>query len=128
MGKYMAQNLSKTHADIMVFDVDKKACSEFPRVASDLQELAHNCQRIITMLPDDKQLGRVYGGPEGLIQNARRETIFVDCSTVSVDLTKKFHDDASTSGKLMLDAPVSGGVVKSFQAALSYLLFRNNWC
>jgi 3-hydroxyisobutyrate dehydrogenase len=110
MGKPMARNLVKNGFDVMVYDVDQQAASGFSRVGKSVKDIAKNNQMIFTMLPNNKIVRDVYRGPNGLLANAKRGTLLIDCSTIEFDAAQELHKDAKVQNLNMIDAPVSGGM------------------
>lgn len=93
----------------MVYDVDQQASVGFSRVGKSVQEIAKNNQMIFTMLPNNKIVKDVYRGPNGLLANAKRGTLLIDCSTIEFDVAQELCEDAALQNLNMIDAPVSGG-------------------
>src|SRR5690606_19097827 len=84
---------------------------------------------VITMLQSGEQVLRVYGDPlaeatevRGLLDAAQPGTLFLDCSTISVEESRIAAERVVTAGHRALDAPVSGGVVGAENATLAFMV------
>ena len=71
---------------------------------------AMRAEIVITMLPAGEDVRDVYLGPNGVIANANRGALLIDCSTIDVETAREVAEAAAANGHLMIDAPVSGGV------------------
>ena len=69
-----------------------------------------------------KRCGEIYFGPDGLIENARPGTIFVDFTTSRPDLAVKIYESAKARGLSAIDAPVSGGDIGAKNATLTIMV------
>lgn len=73
---------------------------------------------VFTMLPSSPQVESVYLGENGLLEALknlddvkRKETLFVDCTTLDQGIAKMVAAKMREFGAEMVDAPVSGGKV-----------------
>ena len=64
---------------------------------------------VVTMLPGSVHVRECYSGSEGVLQSARKESLFIDCSTIDRETVLEVVDEATQAGASFLDAPVSGG-------------------
>lgn len=122
MGGHMARNLIAAGHDVLVYDSDPARLRGFTKTAPDLRTLARHCPRLITMLPSDEAVERVYLAPEGLLGAAASEAVFLDCSTVSPGVERAVAQHCSARHVTFLDAPVSGGVGGAEKATLTFLV------
>jgi 3-hydroxyisobutyrate dehydrogenase len=77
---------------------------------------------VITMLPAGPHVRAVYLGPNGIIENANKGTLLIDCSTIDVTTAREVSAAAEARGLMMLDAPVSGGVGGAAAATLTFMV------
>ena len=84
---------------------------------------------IFTMLPSSPQVSEVYLGEnglkeglEGLSDEKRQETLFVDCTTLDQTVAKQVASEMREIGAEMVDSPVSGGVVGAEKGTLSFMV------
>src|SRR5690349_1298444 len=126
MGKPMALNLIKNGFSVIAHSrstppVDDVVSAGAAR-ASSPAEIARQCTRIITMVPDSIDVERVLEGPSGVFEAVQRGTIVVDMSTISPIVTRRLADAARARGATLLDAPVSGGEIGAVNATLSIMV------
>lgn len=126
MGKPMAKNLLKSGYNLIVYDINQDAVKEI--VAAGAQErnspkeVAHNCEVIITMLPNSPHVKEVVLGKNGVLEGANRGTIIVDMSSIAPLVSKEIAQKVEEKGVIMLDAPVSGGEPKAVEGTLSIMV------
>ena len=96
---------------------EKHAC-ETPRSQA---ELAAACPVVITMLPNGDIVREVLTGEDGVAAGLEPGAIVIDMSSSSPLGTRRLAEELQTRGITLVDAPVSGGVVKAKQGALSIM-------
>ncbi len=126
MGKPMALNLLKRGFPVIAHSrstapVDEVVAAGATR-ASSPADVARQCSRIITMLPDSSDVELVLEGPRGVFETLAPGTILIDMSTISPAVTRRLADAARAKGATMLDAPVSGGEIGAIHASLSIMV------
>ena len=129
MGLPMAKNLVDAGHDVHGFDV-VPAAVEAGRaagvaVADTPAAAVADAEVVITMLPSGRHVLDAYrgaGAAPGLLGAARRDTLFIDCSTIAVDESREAHSLVEAAGHRGLDAPVSGGVVGARNATLAFMV------
>jgi 3-hydroxyisobutyrate dehydrogenase len=94
-------------------------------VASSAAAAAKDADVIITMLPAGRHVLAAYEGETGLLAAARPNSLFIDCSTISVEDARKAHELITAAGHHGLDAPVSGGVVGAAAGTLTFMVGGN---
>ena len=126
MGLPMAINLHKAGHSISGFDVVPAAIDAARAaglsVADTAVDAVIGAEVVITMLPSGKHVIDAYAGDNGLLANAAPNTLFIDCSTISVLEAREAHDLAAAAGHRSLDAPVSGGVVGAENGTLAFMI------
>src|SRR2546425_3793334 len=128
MGHPMARNLARAGYVIVAHDVDgnalKRACEATgAEAATSLKGTAERCDAVITMLPDGNAVRAVLLGPgDCLLAGFPRGSVFIDMSSSSPLGTRELGARLAERGVAMLDAPVSGGVRKAADAALSIMV------
>ncbi|RQP13982.1 MAG: 3-hydroxyisobutyrate dehydrogenase, partial [Brucella intermedia] len=58
---------------------------------------------------------------EDIAPTARKDSLFIDCSTIDVDSARKAHELAASHGHLSIDAPVSGGTGGASAGTLTFM-------
>ena len=86
------------------------------------KQIVEECDVVFTMVGYPKDVEEIYFGPDGLIENARPGTIFVDFTTSSPDLAVKIYESAKARGLSAIDAPVSGGDIGAKNATLTIMV------
>lgn len=126
MGAPMARNLLKAGHALRVFDVVRKSVAELAetgaQAASSAGDAAKGCEFVITMLPAGQHSRSVYLGEDGLIAQAQKGDLLIDCSTIDVATSRDIHAAAARAGIDCLDAPVSGGVAGASAASLTFMV------
>ena len=126
MGLPMAQNLLKAGHQVEGVDVNPTSVAKLVAAGGRSDETAKGAaaraEVVITMLPSGKEVGEIYLGSSGVIENANVGTLLIDCSTIDVETARAVAAEAEKRGLLMLDAPVSGGVGGATAATLTFMV------
>ena len=117
MGAPMARNLIKAGHDLLAFDVAPKNVGDITQ--DTVAKIAEECSIIFSMLPDGNILRKVY---EELIPLCNDKTILVDCSTVDVESALHVSKEAKKNSIVVMDSPVSGGVVGAENGTLTFMV------
>ena len=125
MGYPMAVNLCKAGFKLMVADLNSdvvtKFCAETGASAPSLADMGKQCQAVITMLPDGKAVRKVLMGEGGVASAIKPGTVLIDMSSSSPIDTRALSAELKTRGIDLIDAPVSGGVVKAVSGGLAII-------
>jgi 3-hydroxyisobutyrate dehydrogenase len=125
MGYPMAKRLAaagyKLHVADLNADAVKKLCAETGATAADLKTLGASSQVVITMLPDGKAVRKVLMDTQGAVSGLRAGTILIDMSSCSPVDTRLLSQELKAKGFDLVDAPVSGGVVKAVSGGLAIM-------
>jgi 3-hydroxyisobutyrate dehydrogenase len=132
MGQPMAARLLEAGFALTVLDADEKTQQAFVSQyggtpASSLSELGATCDVVITMLPDGHAVRRVVLGEEEdgydrLFGSMRQGSILIDMSSSSPTGTQALGKILAQHGLFMLDAPVSGGVLRAENGTLAIMV------
>ena len=127
MGNPMAENLLKAGNKIKVFDVSKqilkKAQEKNLETVDSIEDLiSEEISTVITMLPEGKHSKEVYLGDNGIINKVSKNCLLIDCSTIDIETSKEIGKAANNQGIMMIDAPVSGGVMGAQKATLNIMV------
>jgi 2-hydroxy-3-oxopropionate reductase len=121
MGRPMARHLVEAGFDVGVHNRSRAAVEELAAAgarALESVEQGADARFVITMLPDGPDVESV---ARTLIPALRRETTWIDMSTISPELTQQLAAEVAARGAGMLDAPVSGGDQGARDATLSIM-------
>tara|TARA_A100001015_G_C15033426_1_gene734573 strand:- start:260 stop:1132 length:873 start_codon:yes stop_codon:yes gene_type:complete len=123
MGSKMVINLLKANYEVFGYDIDERLTDKLLphgiKKLSNLNSMPTEVDIIFTMLPNGKIVEEVY---YNILDKYKTETIFVDCSTIDVEMAKNLHKKCESKNLLCLDAPVSGGVTGAEQATLTFMV------
>jgi 3-hydroxyisobutyrate dehydrogenase len=126
MGAPMAANLLKAGHQVVGYDVVANARDALAQngghAAASAAEAAAAGEIVITMLPAGPQVREVYLGPDGIIARAKPKALLIDCSTIDVETARAVAAVAGESQLVMLDAPVSGGVIGAEAGSLTFMV------
>ncbi len=129
MGGGMAANLAKSHK-VFAFDLSQDALDKAKaagcEIAPSANDAVKNAQCIVTMLPAGAHVKSVYLGDDGILANAPKNSLFLDCSTIDIESAREVAKVAITMGHEFCDAPVSGGVAAANAGTLTFMVGGEN--
>ncbi len=117
MGKRMAQNVLIAGYDLTVNDLRKDVALDVLEKGAKWMDtpkaVAELCQVVLSSLPGPAEVEEVVYGAAGLMAGWKEGDIYVDMSTSSPTTIRRVAKDAKTIGVDVLDAPVSGGLLRA---------------
>jgi 3-hydroxyisobutyrate dehydrogenase len=124
MGLGMARNLHRHGLLRAVWNRTRSKAEEFAaetgvRAANDLADLTSACDSIVICVSADQDVLSVIGA---LLAQVSKDTIVIDCSTISADTARVAAHRLREHGAVFLDAPVSGGVEGANNATLAIMV------
>ena len=126
MGQPMAQNLIKAGHSVTGLDINKgqvdQLVSAGGRGSTTIKEAVAGAEIIVTMLPAGQHVTDIYLGDDGILANAEKGALLIDCSTIDVASARGVAAAAEQQGLAMIDAPVSGGVAGAQAATLTFMV------
>ena len=126
MGSRMVQNLLKAGHNLTVHDLNKDAVRVFleqgVKWADTPRAVSESCPVVITMLPGPPEVEQVVYGPEGLMAGWKKGDIYLDMSTSLPRTSRRIARDAEPKGVAVMDAPVTGGVMRAENATLTIMV------
>lgn len=127
MGLPMARNLVKSGRKVIAYDVNDynlELLTELGGESADsARDVAERSGMIVTMLPSNPHVRKVYLGERGVLSAASlKGHILVDCSTCEPAVSQEVAEAARKAGAEYLDAPVSGGTIGAEQATLTFMV------
>lgn len=114
MGRPMARHLLEAGFPLWVHSRSRPSIDALVDLgaheAKSPSELASQCDVVITCLPDDEAVAKVWlTGDAPVLPALAPNTIAIDMGTTSPKLTRQLADYARKRGVSFLDAPVTGG-------------------
>ena len=127
MGGPMAENLLKSGKEIKVFDVSnlmlEQAKEKGLEIVKNVKDLINKeTSIVITMLPEGKHSKEIYLGDNGILNKVTKDCLLIDCSSIDIETSKEIGNAARNKGIMMIDAPVSGGVMGAQKATLNIMV------
>lgn len=77
---------------------------------------------VIIVVLNEAQTRDIIFGEEGIADKLKKHTLVIVCTTVSPNFAKEMAAACENKELLYLDAPISGGSIKSSQGKLSYMV------
>jgi 3-hydroxyisobutyrate dehydrogenase/2-hydroxy-3-oxopropionate reductase len=126
MGKSMVQNLANAGYTIHIHTRTKEKVTDILNDAIIWHDTIASCIKkadiIMTMVGFPKDVEDVYMKEQGIVNNSKKDAIFIDFTTSSPTLAKTLYECAKKHGKHSLDCPVSGGDIGAKNASLSIMV------
>jgi 3-hydroxyisobutyrate dehydrogenase-like beta-hydroxyacid dehydrogenase len=126
MGGPMSRNIvGKTNHEVTVFDLNPAAMEACLKAGAkrgaSVADVAAASEVVMLSLPTPKHVEAVIAGPDGIAENAKPGTVVIDLSTNSPGVIKRLGDLLSTKSISLIEAPVTGGVVKALDGTLTII-------
>ena len=86
------------------------------------REVAAAADVVFSMVADDDALAAVTAGPDGILAGLRPGTLYIEMSTVSPGASRELAQRVCAAGAVMVDAPVSGGVLAAETGTLAIMV------
>ncbi len=126
MGSAMAGNLLKAGFRVTVWNRTAERAAPLVDAGATLgttpAEVASVSQVTISCVSDSPDVEAVALGDRGIVDGAARGSVYIDCSTISPEVTRSIAARLRERGVEMLDAPVSGGDVGAKAGTLSIMV------
>jgi 3-hydroxyisobutyrate dehydrogenase-like beta-hydroxyacid dehydrogenase len=126
MGMPMALKLAESGHKLSVYNRTKSKTATLVDAGASAKDNAADVAKksdvIITMVSDDTALEMLALGAEGILENAKSNSTFIDMSTVSPVLSRRIAKVASEKGIKYLRAPVNGTVMQAEASTLVILV------
>jgi 3-hydroxyisobutyrate dehydrogenase len=128
MGWPMAANLLKGGFSVSVADARREVAHNFVQqlggTAPDtLAQLAAASDVVVTMLPTSAHVGTVLeGGEDNVLAGLKPGGIVVDMTSGQPEVTQALAAKVAAAGGVLIDAPVSGGVMRARTGELAIMV------
>jgi 3-hydroxyisobutyrate dehydrogenase len=125
MGLGMAQSLRRAGHQVHVYDLRSEACRAFAAeggvACASPQELARQCEVVISVVVNAAQTEQVLFGEQGAAAAMQAGHLFVMCSTVDPNWSAALEQRLAEKGVLYLDAPISGGAARAASGQMTMM-------
>jgi len=130
MGGHQAANLIKKGYDLIVYDLDSSSVNRLVELgakkANSPKEIASQVQVLVTMLPSSEHVKEVYEGSSGIFQGSKPGSLYLDSSTIDPLVARSVATEANKHNTILLDCPVSGGVMGAEAGTLTFMVGGKN--
>ncbi|MCA0432929.1 MAG: NAD(P)-dependent oxidoreductase [Proteobacteria bacterium] len=125
MGFGMAQSLRRAGFDVTGCDVSAANVMRFTadggRVSRTPAEAASGADAVVSVVVNAAQTESILFGPQGVAETLAPGAVFISCATMDPQAAKALAARLEATGRLYLDAPISGGSVRAAEGALTVL-------
>jgi 3-hydroxyisobutyrate dehydrogenase len=126
MGLPMAGNLLKAGHEVVGYDLSEKALAGLAdaggTAADNPAAAVEDADIVVTALPAARHVKSIYCGQGGILDKARKGTVFIDCSTIDVASAREVIAEAEERGQKMVDSPMSGGIGGATAGTLTFMV------
>ncbi|MFA5919381.1 MAG: NAD(P)-dependent oxidoreductase, partial [Candidatus Nanopelagicaceae bacterium] len=92
------------------------------RIASTPEALARESEFIFSIVTDGQAVEDVALGINGVIHGISEDSIYLEMSTISPEVSRRVNAAFTAAGKTMVDAPISGSPVTVVQGKASVMV------
>lgn len=125
MGKGMASSLLRAGFDVCGVDVSEAAVAQLEalggRAATTPAEATSQAPVVISVVVNAEQTETVLFGEHGVAETMLPDAVFVSCATMAPEVARTLAARLESSGRLFVDAPVSGGAARAASGELTIL-------
>ncbi len=127
MGYPMAGFLKKNSYNVTVYNRSESKSLMWVKehqgnIAYTSGKAATNSDVIFICVGKDEDLQNVMEGPDGVLENSKKNTIIVDHTTASAEIAREYYEKAKKFNLAFLDAPISGGQAGAEKGILSIMV------
>jgi 3-hydroxyisobutyrate dehydrogenase len=126
LGRHLALNLRRAGFELAVYDLDRTSGDALvaagARFASSPKDAATGADAVFTCLPSPAASRAVVAGPNGVLEGLAKGACWIEMSTNDRDEILALAETARAKGIATLEAPVTGGVHKAAEGAITVLV------
>jgi len=126
MGSRMAANLLKNDVDVTVYNRSKEPVKALlkkgAKTATTANEAVKDADLVFSMLSTPEVVESVFYTEDGVLSAMKKNSIWVDCSTVNPSFSMKSKSAAERFGIRFVDAPVAGTLPHAENAELVFFV------
>ena len=123
LGSRIAQRLVTAGFPMVVYDLDHASAAKLAQLGVEIArhpvEVAKKVDVVLTSLPNEESVAKVYQGANGVFENLHRDSLAIDMSTVHPETSQELCRMGSEYGVNVLDVTVSGSPSAAEQGALT---------
>ncbi|RWC23303.1 MAG: NAD(P)-dependent oxidoreductase [Mesorhizobium sp.] len=125
MGFGMATSLRRAGFEVTGFDVNEQVVARFVatggRGAQTPAQAAQAADAVVSVVVNAAQTEAILFGADGVAETLSEGAVFVSSATMDPGVARNLAARLETTGRLYLDAPISGGSVRAAEGALTIL-------
>ncbi|TIR36970.1 MAG: NAD(P)-dependent oxidoreductase [Mesorhizobium sp.] len=125
MGFGMAASLRRAGFEVTGFDVNEQMVARLVanggRGAQTPAQAAQAADIVVSVVVNAAQTEAILFGADGVAETLPDGAVFVSSATMDPDVARNLAARLETTGRLYLDAPISGGSVRAAEGALTIL-------
>jgi 3-hydroxyisobutyrate dehydrogenase len=125
MGFGMALSLKRAGFDVTGCDVSAETVGRFVkdggRGAKTPAEAARDADIVVSVVVNAAQTETILFGKDGVAETLPKGAVFISSATMDPDVARRLAARLVESGRLYLDAPISGGAQRAAQGELTIL-------
>ena len=126
MGKSIAINIAKAGFEFTVADLREAPLKELKEHGASIADSPHDVAAaadiVLASLPSNEASEKVALGPDGVLAGSKSGDIYIELSTISLEVVRNIADQAAEKGVSLLDAPVSGSIEQRQKGTLSIMV------
>jgi 3-hydroxyisobutyrate dehydrogenase-like beta-hydroxyacid dehydrogenase len=126
IGEPMCRCLLENGYEVSIYDVNPEAVSKLGDTAAEpaenLKVLASSAEVVLLSLPGSDVVEEAVLGERGLVEGLSSGKVLIDTSSSRPSSTRDLAEKLAESGVEMLDAPVSGGVLRAEEGKLAVMV------
>ena len=126
MGKAIAINIAKAGFEFTVAALRKSPLKELKEHGASIADSPHDVAAaadiVLASLPSNEASEKVALGPDGVLAGSKSGDIYIELSTISLEVVRNISDQAAEKGVSLLDAPVSGSMEQRQKGTLSIMV------
>ena len=126
IGEPMCRRLLENGYEVSIYDADPEAVSRLGDTpagpARNLKTLASSAEVVILSLPGSDVVEEVVLGEGGLAEGLSSGKVLIDTSSSKPSSTRELAEKLAEAGVEMLDAPISGGVLRAEEGKLAVMV------
>lgn len=126
MGKPMVKNLIEAGYELYAYDINEESVKTVVSYGAvgcvSIKEVAQQCKKIITMLPNSPHVKHVVLDTDGIRDCAQEGTLVIDMSSIAPGASKELKEALEAKSIRMIDAPVSGGEPKAIDGTMAIMV------